>query len=162
MAKRYYPKDHCRRNATAEERFQRWTVWNENGCRVWIGTKFKDGYGQMTWRKRVRRAHAVAWEESGRGPLPPGMLFRHTCDTPTCVNVDHLLIGTVADNSRDMVKRGRSLLGEKNPHSFLTDDQVRAIRSDPRMYKLIAADYGMNKSNVGHIKTRRNWGHVPD
>jgi hypothetical protein len=45
----------------------------------------------------------LAW-----GPVPPGKIVRHTCDNPPCVNPLHLMNGTSADNSRDMVLRGRT------------------------------------------------------
>lgn len=162
MAKRQYAKNRCGRNASAEERFSRWSEYTENGCRVWTGTLFRDGYGQMTWKGRVRRAHAVAWEEAGRGSLPAGMVFCHTCDNRRCVNPDHMFIGTNKDNMADMVAKGRSGRGSKNANAKLTAEQVRAIRQDGRPHKQIAADYGIKSSNVSHIKTRRNWASIPD
>ena len=44
-----------------------------------------------------------------------GLVARHTCHQHWCVNPRHLLSGTPADNSRDMVEAGRSLRGTRNP-----------------------------------------------
>lgn len=51
-------------------------------------------------------AHRAAWE-SAHGPISSGLVVRHTCDNPRCINLEHLLLGTVADNQRDMAERGR-------------------------------------------------------
>lgn len=53
------------------------------------------------------RAHRFAWETWHRKPVPAGMVLRHGCDNPPCVNPAHLEPGTSADNMRDMVERGR-------------------------------------------------------
>ena len=52
-------------------------------------------------------AHRVAWEQANGQPIPPGMVVRHACDNPPCVNPLHLQLGTHADNVRDTHERGR-------------------------------------------------------
>lgn len=58
----------------------------------------------------------------------------HTCDTPPCVNPDHLFLGDAADNSADMHAKGRYRpggqphLGEANGRALLTDDYVLGLR----------------------------------
>lgn len=76
-------------------------------CWVWTGYRDPAGYGVI---KRVplgrKRAHRLAYAAFNGSPV--GLLVRHTCDNPSCVNPKHLLLGTNADNIRDRVLRGRS------------------------------------------------------
>lgn len=62
------------------------------------------------------------------GPIPKGMVVRHKCDVRQCVNPDHLELGTIADNNRDMIERGRAhWQGQthcKNNHEF-TEENTR-------------------------------------
>ncbi len=72
------------------------------------GTRLKHGYA-MVWDKALKRQvlhHRQVWAEVN-GPIPAGMMVRHTCDNPPCININHLLIGTQTDNMRDMMERGR-------------------------------------------------------
>jgi hypothetical protein len=71
----------------------------------------------------------------------------HSCDNPSCVNIDHLRYGNQADNMADAIARGR-VKGRS-----LSDDEVAAIRADPRRQTAIAADYDINQCHVSRIKT---------
>ena len=75
------------------------------GCWLWAGRMSGNGYGQASGR-RGKPAHRLSYE-SRHGPIPPGMVIMHRCDTPLCVNPAHLRVGTQADNVRDMYIKGR-------------------------------------------------------
>ena len=85
----------------------------ESGCWLWIKavldcSKF-DGnlaYGRFSLRGRTHYAHRMAWFLY-RGAIPSGKMVCHKCDVPTCVNPDHLFLGTALDNVRDMLRKGR-------------------------------------------------------
>lgn len=120
------------------------TVETECGCRIWLGYKTKDGYGRVCRDGEVQFLHRVMWEDR-HGPIPPGMVVRHSCDTPSCINVDHLEIGTHADNANDKVVRGRSR------HKIKVGD-VPIIAAAKGTYREIADRFGISAASVCLIK----------
>ena len=114
------------------------------------------GYGLLGYKGKTTRAHKLAYELT-YGPVPAGLHVLHKCDTPSCVNPDHLYLGTNADNVRDKVAKGRSLSRERNPSSKLTPEQVELIRVDKRSQRKIAKDYGVAQTTVCNIKHGRTW-----
>ena len=122
-------------------------------CVEWEGSKNGRGYGE-TWIDGQRwRAHRRVWTLA-HGPIPEGMLICHHCDNPSCINVDHLFMGTPADNSRDMVEK------ERHGRSRLTEKDVIAILNDPRPDPQIAKDYGVGYKQINHIRLGKRWKHV--
>lgn len=109
-----------------------------------------------------RQVRAAVWlVEQRDGPIPAGMVVRHTCDDGLCVNPDHLVLGTQADNMRDMVERDRSARGTRNGHARLDEEQVRAIRADGRGPAVLGRLYGVSASTICDIRARRTWRHIP-
>lgn len=81
-------------------------------CWLICGHALPNGYvqiasGSPAKGNLVRKlAHRLAYELAV-GPIPAGYVVLHTCDTPRCVNPDHLKVGTQADNIADAVSKGR-------------------------------------------------------
>lgn len=79
---------------------------SDDECWLWIAHKIPSGYGQFNAMGKIMRAHRVSWILKN-GPIPPEKVICHKCDNPSCVNPNHLFLGTLKDNSRDMIKKGR-------------------------------------------------------
>lgn len=121
-------------------------------CLIWQGQKDKRGYGRLRLNGRLQRAHRIAFELR-HGPIGSGMVILHSCDNPSCVNTDHLSMGTQLANVRDMLEKGRAnkATGARNAKTKLTPDQVAAARAKhiPGKYghgsHALAKEFGISK-----------------
>ena len=148
--------------ATATTFAKHVTVDEVTGCHLWTASRDRLGYGYTRVGRRVARAHRVAWE-AVHGPIPPGLVVCHRCDNPSCVNVEHLFIGTHADNQRDKCRKGRQARGERNGRSKLTVEDVVDIRrrlAAGEGRSDIARAYGVDPAAIRSIATGKNWSHV--
>ena len=122
---------------TESRRSRKPPFWNlvvkthEHGCWVWQGKRNKGGYGY--WGKVL--AHRHSWMLAN-GPIPDGMWILHHCDNRPCVNPAHLYPGTVVENVRDMVSRGRNYVPALKTHCDrgheLSGDNLRLVGVDQR------------------------------
>jgi hypothetical protein len=115
-----------------------------------------------------KRAHRYSWELH-RGPIPKGMLVCHSCDTPTCVNPEHLFLGTPRENSKDMKVKGRAGAGiyqprgSQYPQSKLRENDIPKIRSLHRrglLIKDIAEQFSVDPSVISRILSGHIWTHA--
>src|SRR4051794_35999147 len=90
----------------AESLWARCSPEPNTGCWLWIGYVGDDGYPAIATRFKPMRAHRAAWMVT-HGPIQEGLVVCHKCDQPLCINPAHLFLGTPADNTRDMVAKGR-------------------------------------------------------
>jgi hypothetical protein len=150
-----------RHYSSPEEAFEARVKPNPTGCLEWTGAKIKDGYGMIKVGGVSTLAHRFSYERHVSA-IPSDRKVLHTCDNPSCVNPDHLFLGTDQDNVDDMFAkgRGRKASGEAHGRTKLTETDVLAIKSDPRKYRDIATAFGIGKSTVGYIKSGKNWPHV--
>lgn len=130
-----------------------------DGCWVWLGHTEPFGHGIYARQK----THRLAWEYAN-GPIPDGLCVCHRCDVPSCINPDHLFLGTRADNIADMDAKGRriTMRGEQSGSAKLTAEQVAEIR---RRYRAgargigvaLAREYGVGKSAISAIVRGKSW-----
>lgn len=145
-----------------EVRFWRYVEPELNtGCWLWSGAQTGGGYGTLHVRPRTVSAHRLSWEMA-KGPIPDGLFALHKCDTPACVNPDHLFLGTKADNARDKARKGRchDNGGERHGMAKLTAFQVACIRvrlGEGQPQRRIAEEFGVCQTTISAIATRRAW-----
>lgn len=137
-------------------------VEKTDGCWEWQGAIAKSGYGACYFQGRFSNAHRLAWTLT-HGPIPNGMWVLHKCDNRKCVRPSHLYLGTVRENARDAVERGRHPRGETNGLSKLTEEQVREIRNlrtTGMPYRKIGSLFSITHAQAERIVSRENWSHV--
>jgi hypothetical protein len=118
-------------------------------CWIWHGRPAK--YGKI---QKVL-AHRFVFELF-KGPIPAGLHACHHCDTPGCVNPDHLYAGTDIDNGRDKSVRGRV-------KRSLTPEQAREVKELMRSGESptrIAAAFSVDTKTVHEIHKGTIYHHV--
>lgn len=129
-------------------------------CWLWTGGRSSNGYGKLGANRRTVSAHRFAYELT-HGAIPVGMFVCHSCDNRLCVRDAHHFLGTSADNMRDMAAKGRSAHGVRNSRARLTPVEVAAIKvayiPGVITHRELAERYGVCKTAVTHILSRRNW-----
>lgn len=153
-----------------KKRLQNTIELNENGCWIWKGYKCepKKLYGltsvAIDGKKRKILAHRLSYL-LWNGNIPKGLFVLHSCDTPLCINPEHLHLGTAKKNSDEMKERGREkkATGRSNSSTKLCENIVCEIRS---LYKKgmtqrqISEKYKICSSNVNSIIHYRTWKYV--
>lgn len=91
-------------------------------------------------------AHQAAFRLFKGEPLG---VVRHTCDNPWCVNPEHLVDGTQADNVQDMHERGRA---NHKANRKLTMEEAQYIRESSELGKDLAKRFGVGVATISRIK----------
>jgi hypothetical protein len=162
---------------TVKKRFWSKVAITANPDRCWTWTAFKTSFGYGYFHpeyKKQMTAHRYSYLLNV-GEIHKGFVVMHMCDNPSCVNPRHLKVGTHADNSADMVAKGRqanglrsgrytkpekTVRGEDCHLSKLTESDVIEIRKRKKSYRKMAVDYGVHKDTILHILMRRTWKHI--
>ena len=154
------PLSAINRGLSDEHRFWKSVQKSPDGCWLWMAGRDQDGYG--VFRATIHgvslfRAHRYSHMLATGEILSADRIVLHACDNPRCVNPAHLTSGTWAENTADMIAKGRHLDGARRLAEKiikLSDDQVQSILRDGRPYARIAADFDVHPQTVMAIKAR--------
>lgn len=139
-----------------------------NGCWIWKGSTDNHGYGKIVYKGEFFKAHRLSYILH-KGALPKwdghntGVCVLHKCDNPSCVNPDHLFLGSHAENMIDKTIKGRAIgarKGEKHHKAKLTREQVIEIRKDTRSNVIIGKIYCVNRETIRDIKRCVTWRNI--
>lgn len=114
-------------------------------CTEWSGAKDHDGYPLFWLNGKTLRASRALWEIL-YGPIPDGLVVRHSCDNPACLHIGHLLLGTHKENTGDALKRGR-MVGPRKV-SLEVADKIAALRKQGYGIARIAKELGLSVSTL--------------
>jgi hypothetical protein len=157
-------------------------IHGANGCWIWTGFKNKGGYGTLNVRGRVWLAHRLSYLLASK-KNPESLCVLHKCDNRSCVNPDHLFLGTIAENNQDMINKGRASFqtgtaihvtgvkhgrytkpgktarGERNGSAKIKDSEVSAIRfffnNGSLSQRLLSKAFGIHIATVNRIINRK-------
>lgn len=123
-------------------------------CKIWTGALTPDGYPRKIYKGNENtRYHRVIYCEAHGLELTDiqGLVIRHTCDTPACINEKHLIVGSRKDNQIDMARRGR-----QGKQKLKLSDVKNILHSKKRNVEL-ARDYGVDPRTISSIRTGKRW-----
>lgn len=159
------------RNRTASKEYKREAILkrvikDDAGCWNWSAARDKNGYGKMSSGSEYSKyAHRVSYDVFV-GTIPKGINVCHKCDNPSCVNPEHLFLGTQKDNIHDMHSKGRGIKscewtwGEKHKNSKLTEQDVIMIYGSDLSSRELANLLNVSSNLIVRIRAGKTWKHL--
>lgn len=163
---------------TAIDRFWR-HVDKTSTCWNYTGNRDKDGYGILRQGFGISKCKAHRFSfRLANGDFDERLWVLHSCDNPSCVNPDHLFLGTNIDNVNDMVVKGRVMKGDRHhrklhpekyprgerwPTSKLTADKalkIKQLLSSGATLRSLGRVFGVSKQTIAGIRDGRLWSHI--
>lgn len=147
---------------TPRERFEnKFKKSSTKECWEWLGNKDKCGYGRFFKEGKLTSylSHRFSYELY-IGDIDEGYCVCHLCDNTSCVNPSHLFLGTHKDNMNDRDNKKRCQRGEKSGVSKLKEEDVKGIRESNLKSSKLEIMYGVSRSTISLIKSRKSWRHI--
>jgi len=134
-----------------------------SACWPWTGAVCKDGYGKFWMNDGSRNGRTIRSHRYAIGALHLGdvknNVAKHSCDNPVCCNPQHISLGTQAENQKDKVVRGNSLIGDRHHSAKLTNGQAYEIKQAAKRgdrLSVVATKFGISMSHAWLV-INRTW-----
>lgn len=147
---------------TVIDRFMSFVEVDANtGAWLWRGGITGAGYGAFWVAGKTVLSHRFSYENF-IGPIPDGMFVCHKHESlgRHNVNPEHLFLGDHADNMRDAAKKGRTLVGSRNPQAKLNDEAAIAILESSSTLEDLAANHRISVTSASKIVRGHGWRHL--
>jgi Autographiviridae HNH endonuclease len=122
-------------------------------CIEWNRGRTAKGYPEGPSRFGTRYVHRQVMAEKHGVEAIRGKVVMHSCDNPSCVNPDHLSIGSQRANIVDSMLKGR--------YRKLGPDEVREIRdryaAGDVLQRELADEFGVSQRAISMIVLRQKW-----
>lgn len=134
-------------------------------CLVWTGLVSKHGYGRIRIERKTLKAHRVVWALHNKED-PGDSCVLHKCDNPSCVNIDHLFLGTHEDNYNDKISKQRQAKGGdhgikcsgiKCKTHKLNESEVKEILSSNLSGRVLSKKYNISRRQIERIRNKKSW-----
>ena len=138
---------------------------DKNGCHNRTSHKIgREGYARTMRKGKTYTIPRLVFVIRNGDP-GPDVVIRHTCDNRACINLYHLIPGTIQDNVNDRHSRGRTSRkprtnGETNGRSKLTKKQVISIIKSNKSQRELSEKYAVHQTRISAIKNRSSWKHL--
>ena len=130
-------------------------------CHICIShTLDKDGYPRVFRHGKDRRMSRYVWSEYNSQEIPEGMVVRHTCDKPGCINPEHLKLGTQIENLADMRARNRTRKGNVHKNKLSNADIYYLKYNATETTKDLAKKFHVHEVTIRNIRKGRTWKNV--
>lgn len=134
------------------------------GCWIFTGPLDQDGYGKIKLKSQTFAAHRLVAHVFLKALMSPQEVVAHRCDTPACINPEHLFITTSKGNTLDRDAKGRGVVGASHPNAKLSKGDVLAMRkryAAGESMSAVAARYPhVTLGCVANVLRRLTWKHV--
>jgi hypothetical protein len=131
-----------------------------NECWIWQGSKHRQGYGSLRYKRKYSLVHRIAWEVY-IGDIPKGMKVCHKCDMTSCCNPKHLFLGTQKDNVKDGANKGRydnrKLGKRRNKLIFEQVEEIKKLNSHGMTRKELQLKFEVGQTCIAKILNGVSW-----
>lgn len=140
---------------TAETFWAKVDIRGEDECWLWTASCSDKGYGRLTWGRKTRRAHRVAYALANPGTpfgapadLASYGFVLHKCDLRNCCNPRHLFLGTYSDNITDMYRKGRGPQAKLSPANI---EEILSTSRSAESIKRFSIRFGVTRNCIRYV-----------